>query len=112
GLARQYTSLQDGTIFSVRSDGHIHPATGVNGGGTGRTARLFLDFGHAGQRSLSSKETHLVLDHGQNIRIETGGAGGLGEPHERPIEKVRTDFENGIISAEDLETYGQSGIAQ
>ena len=28
GLARQYTSLQDGTIFSVRSDGHIHPATG------------------------------------------------------------------------------------
>jgi N-methylhydantoinase B len=112
GLARQYTSLQDGTIFSVRSDGHIHPATGVAGGGIGRTARLFLDFGKQDQRGLSSKETHLVLDHGQNIRIETGGAGGLGDPRERPLEKVRADFENGIISAEDLEAYGRSDLAQ
>jgi len=108
GLARQYTSLQDGTIFSVRSDGHIHAATGANGGGDGRPARLFLDYGSAGQRALRSKETHLILNHGQNIRIETGGAGGVGDPRERPAERVRTDLENGVIGVEDLAVYGQS----
>lgn len=112
GLARQYTSLQAGTIFSVRSDGHIHPATGVDGGGEGRTARLFWEYGKDEQKPLGSKETHLVLDYGQNIRIETGGAGGLGDPRKRPIEKVRRDYENGMISAEDLASYDRAELAE
>lgn len=112
GLARQYTSLQDGTIFSVRSDGHIHPATGVNGGANGRNARLFWEYGKVNQKLLSSKETHLVMDYGHNIRIETGGAGGLGDPNQRPIEKVREDYQNGFISSEDLVVYGQEDLAK
>lgn len=110
GLARQYTSLQDGTIFSVRSDGHLHAATGVAGGAEGRTARLFWEHGKPRQKMLGSKETHLLLDHGQNIRIETGGAGGLGDPRKRPLEQVRADLEDGIIGPEDLEVYDRSEL--
>lgn len=112
GLARQYTSLQDGTIFSVRSDGHLHPATGVEGGGEGRPARLFWEYGKPDQKPLGSKETHLILAHGQNIRIETGGAGGLGDPKARPAEKVRADYADGLIGAEDLAVYGREDLAR
>ncbi len=108
GLARQVTALQDGTIFTARSDGHKNPATGVCGGGDGKTARLYLDYGLEGQQSLPSKVTHLTLKHGENIRIETGGAGGLGDPKERPAEKVVGDLENGYIGAEDLPLYGRA----
>lgn len=107
GLARQYTALQDGTIFSVRSDGHIHPPTGVNGGGNGRTAQLVWEYGKAEERPLRSKESALIMNCGQNIRIETAGAGGLGDPRTRPAEKVTEDFANGFISAQDLATYGR-----
>ena len=97
--------MQDGTIFSARSDGHKHAPTGVAGGHDGRPARLYLNYGLNGQASLPSKVTHLVLNEGDNVRIETGGAGGLGNPAERPPEAVRRDVENGFISAEDLPVY-------
>ncbi|MBB4368306.1 N-methylhydantoinase B [Bradyrhizobium sp. cir1] len=109
GLVRQVTSLQDGTIFSARSDGHKHPATGVAGGGDGKPARLYLNYGQDGQKSLPSKVTHLTLNTGENIRIETGGGGGLGNPAERPEAAVRLDLENGYIGTGDLPLYGRTG---
>ncbi|AJE47525.1 N-methylhydantoinase B/acetone carboxylase subunit alpha [Celeribacter indicus] len=112
GFVRQYTSLQDGTIFSVRSDGQLHAATGVDGGGEGRTARLYWDYGKPDEKRLGSKETHLIMDYGRNIRFETGGGGGLGDPHRRPRDQVLADLEDGIIGVEDLELYGQEALAK
>jgi N-methylhydantoinase B len=110
GIARQITSLQDGTIFSARSDGQKHPATGVAGGGDGKPARLYLNYGQAGQEALSSKVTHLTLNYGDNVRIETGGGGGLGDPAKRPEQAVRHDLENGFIGTEDLPAYAQAEV--
>ena len=107
GLVRQVTSLQDGTIFSARSDGQKHAPTGVAGGCDGLPARLYLDYGLPGEKILPSKVTHLTLNHGENIRIETGGAGGLGDPTERPATAVQTDLDNGFIAPEDLALYGR-----
>ncbi|WP_280790723.1 hydantoinase B/oxoprolinase family protein [Azorhizobium doebereinerae] len=107
GLVRQVTSLQDGTIFSARSDGQKHAPTGVAGGCDGLPARLYLDYGLPGEKILPSKVTHLTLNHGENIRIETGGAGGLGDPTERPATAVQTDLDNGFIAPEDLSLYGR-----
>ncbi|WP_142846742.1 hydantoinase B/oxoprolinase family protein [Telmatospirillum sp. J64-1] len=108
GLARQVTALQDGTIFSARSDGHKHPATGVAGGKEGATARLYRNYGLADQEPLSSKVTLLTLNKGDNIRIETPGAGGFGDPKRRPAEAVQADLEDGFIAPEDLALYGRS----
>ncbi|WP_332116883.1 hydantoinase B/oxoprolinase family protein [Azorhizobium caulinodans] len=107
GLVRQVTSLQDGTIFSARSDGQKHAPTGVAGGCDGLPARLYLDYGLPGEKILPSKVTHLTLNQGENIRIETGGAGGLGDPTERPATAVQTDLDNGFIAPEDLPLYGR-----
>ncbi len=108
GIVRQITSLQDGTIFSARSDGQKHPPTGAAGGRDGSPARLYLDYGQARQERLPSKVTHLTLNVGQNVRIETGGAGGVGNPAERAPELVRRDLDDGFISCEDIPLYGQT----
>ena len=105
GIARQITSLRDGTIFSARSDGQKHAPTGVAGGHDGKPARLYLNYGKEGQKSLPSKVTHLILNCDDNVRIETGGAGGLGDPAERPAEIVHHDLKNGFIGSEDLPLY-------
>ncbi|MFC0216815.1 hydantoinase B/oxoprolinase family protein [Pseudochelatococcus lubricantis] len=107
GITRQITALRDGTIFSARSDGHKFPATGVAGGGDGATAHLYRNYGLPTEQALASKVTHLVLAKGENIRIETPGAGGYGLPSERTDAEVERDLADGIIAAGDLPLYGR-----
>ncbi len=98
GLARQIRALRDGTVFSARSDGHVFVAEGVFGGGDGRPGRLIRNAGTPGATALSSKVSHVVLEAGESIRMETPGGGGYGPAAERPAASVRRDLDDGKIS--------------
>ena len=100
GIARQIRALQDGTIFSVRSDGHVIAAEGLAGGGPGGTAKLFKNPGRPGTQMLHSKAAHIVLAAGEAIRLETPGGGGFGPPPERTIEGLAKDLRDEVLSLE------------
>jgi N-methylhydantoinase B len=100
GIARQIRALQDGTIFSVRSDGHVIAAEGLAGGGPGGTAKLYKNPGRPGTQMLHSKAAHIVLAAGEAIRLETPGGGGFGPPLERTIEGLAKDLRDEVLSLE------------
>ena len=101
GIARQIRALQDGTIFSVRSDGHVIAAEGLAGGGPGGTAKLYKNPGTAGHRRCCIPRRRMWCSHaGEAIRLETPGGGGFGPPSERPLEELARDLRDDVLSLE------------
>lgn len=99
GIFREVRALQDGTIFSSRSDSHLQGAMGIDGGGEGGRGRLLRNPGLAVEQVLSSKVTHLILAKGETVRIETPGGAGFGEPAARTVQALAEDLRDGLISA-------------
>src|SRR5262245_14799529 len=111
GIGRQIRALQDGTIFSVRSDGHVIAADGLEGGGPGATAKLLKNPGRPGTEVLHSKAAHVELAAGEAIRLETPGGGGFGSPSERPLEALAKDLRDEVVSVEKAERdYGPERV--
>ena len=98
GMARQIRVLADNTTFSARSDAHIIPAPGVFGGKASNTTRITRNPGTEREEVLHSKASGLTLQAGETIRVETLGAGGWGDPQERPLELLRADLREGKVS--------------
>ena len=78
GLAREIMALEEGIVFTARSDGHIEGAPGVYGGQTGRPASLIRTDAKGKRTTLSSKVAQLSLNIGDTVRLETPGGGGYG----------------------------------
>lgn len=98
GIRREIRTIEDGVIFSVRSDGHEHGADGVFGGGEGGRASVIRNPGTAREELLHSKVANLTLKAGEVIRIETCGGGGYGASGDRPVEELARDLVDGVIS--------------
>ncbi len=113
GIARQIRALRDGTIFSVRSDGHVIAAQGLAGGGPGATAKLYKNPGRPDARMLHSKVSNVMLAAGDSIRLETPGGGGFGTPSERSLEALAKDLRDDMVSLEQArKDYGADRIDQ
>jgi N-methylhydantoinase B len=113
GIARQVRVLQDGTIFSARSDSHKRGADGVGDGGPGGRGTLTRNPGRGDASILSSKVAAIVLKAGESARIETPGGGGFGDPSERPLDSLARDLRDGIVSQKAAERdYGADRVAQ
>ena len=109
GIARQVRAVTDGIVFSARSDGHVFPAPGLEGGKEGRTARLIRNPGSDREETLSSKIAGIALAPGESVRIETPGGGGHGAPEERMPHLLAADVRGGKVSMPAAETdYGAS----
>jgi N-methylhydantoinase B len=98
GIARQVRALNDGTIFSARSDGHVRGAEGVDGGLSGGRARLVRNAGRAEEEALPSNVAYIVLAAGESARIETPGGAGFGMPGERDPADLARDLRDGIVT--------------
>lgn len=98
GIARQIRSLQDGTVFSARSDCYIHGAEGIAGGHAGGFSALIRNPGQQSQEALPSKVSRLVLKAGESIRIQTPGGGGFGKSEERALELIARDIRDGKVT--------------
>lgn len=101
GIVREVRVLQDGTIFSARSDSHVQGAMGAEGGCEGGRGRLLRNPGDAScEEVLASKVTRLMLAKGETVRIETPGGAGFGAPEERSIQALSEDLQDGLVSVE------------
>lgn len=97
GMARQIRADRDGIVFSVRSDGHVLPAPGRDGGKDGRCARLVRNFGQDDEAELPSKVARVVMRAGDSMRLETAGGGGFGAPGARAPEALAVDLAEGKV---------------
>ncbi len=73
---------------------------GLDGGAGGGLGAFVLDFGGAGERRVESRVGDVELTRGQVASIQTAGAGGYGDPRERPTELVLADVLEGKVSPE------------
>ncbi|HSV80519.1 MAG TPA: hydantoinase B/oxoprolinase family protein [Ramlibacter sp.] len=99
GMAKQIRALVPGIVFSARSDSHtVGVPAGVDGGLDGRRARLVRNHGTAQAQELYSKTANIELAMGESVRIETPGGGGFGSPLQRPVEALKRDLADGVVT--------------
>lgn len=107
GLAvtREWELLGPQATFTIRADRERCPSWGVSGGGDGTGSRTYL-LTSEGESRLPAKVT-MTIERGTVIRHTTAGAGGFGNPHDRPAAFVLRDCREGKVSlAAAQEIYG------
>lgn len=101
GIAREVEVLSDATV-TLRSDGHVFPAPGMDGGGASSVTRIRKN----AVDELPSKAT-IELKAGESVLVETLGGGGMGRPSDRSAAALACDVEDGKVSeARALADYG------
>ncbi|KKC33510.1 hydantoinase B/oxoprolinase family protein [Devosia psychrophila] len=112
GMARQIRVRDDNTTFSARSDAHIIPAPGVQGGKSSNVTRILRNPGTDGEEALHSKASGLTLMAGEIIRVETLGGGGFGDPAERSLDALAQDLRQEKVTRPAAERdYGVARVA-
>ncbi|MEM8731696.1 MAG: hydantoinase B/oxoprolinase family protein [Pseudomonadota bacterium] len=110
GIAREIEALTPGTQMTLRSDGHLFPAPGADGGHAGSTTRATVMALDGQQTELASKSTR-GLAPGERVLIETLGGGGFGPPAERSARALRADLLDGRITrGEARQTHGPEAV--
>ena len=98
GLAveRQFRLRASQASLQLRSDRRKHPPHGIDGGqpGTGSGTWISAD----GQWKLMPTKFIQALAQGQQMRHDTAGGGGFGDPLQRPPPAVLDDVRNGKVS--------------
>jgi N-methylhydantoinase B len=81
--------------FNANYDRIGHPPRGRDGGGDGLAGAVRLTSG----ATLRGKGQQTV-PRGDRVVIEMPGGGGLGDPRQRPVERVLADVRAGLVSRE------------
>jgi N-methylhydantoinase B len=107
GIAKTYTFLADGLITFQDDRAHTFP-WGVDGGRHGAPSeKLLIRAADGSEQKLPSKVENLLVKKGDRLVFSTAGAGGLGDPLDREVERVATDVRAGLVSVETAEQeYG------
>lgn len=93
-------------VTARNRDRSVFSAPGFQGGMAGRESHFIKNPGTPGAVELGSQDV-VHCDPGDVILIQGPGAGGYGDPLERPAETVATDVRRGFVSAESArEAYG------
>ena len=100
GFARDYRILADEVRFSMRTDKHSIAPWGSGAGLAGGKGSCIIDPGTTQEKKLPSRFGDQRLNQGNLLRIERPGGGGLGNPLDRPMEKVFEDVRQGYVSIE------------
>ena len=95
------TSLSDDPLtLGFRPNFVEYPPTGLLDGQPGASA--FVEV-----KGSRERDDPVMLKKGEQVRVRTAGGGGMGDPLERPLEKVAADLIAGIISRQHAqENYG------
>jgi N-methylhydantoinase B len=104
GFARDYRILTDEVRFSMRTDKHAIAPFGSDSGLPGGTGSCIVNPGADNQKRLPSRFGDQRLSHGDLLRIERPGGGGLGNPLERAAEQVVEDVRQGYVSVDRAES--------
>jgi N-methylhydantoinase B len=107
GFARDYRILADDVRFSMRTDKHAVAPFGIDMGLPGGNGACIVNPGSSEEKRLPSRFGDYRLRRGDVVRVERPGGGGLGDPVQRPVDKVLEDVRQGYVSTQQAETlYG------
>lgn len=96
GFRREYECLCTADV-NRRADREKFPGKGVQGGLPGALGAQWIQRA-SGQREQVPMAGQYQLGAGDRLIIETGGAGGWGNPLKRAVEAVAQDVRNGYVS--------------
>lgn len=101
GICREYMVMSDHVAVNCFGDRQRFAPWGMEGGMDGEPGSFFHILAATGEvTKLSAKTTGYPLKKGDVIRVFTPGAGGVGDPRERPAEKVLEDVRERKVSPE------------
>jgi N-methylhydantoinase B len=86
-------------VTARNRDRSVFSSWGLRGGFSGRPSRFVRNPGGEGAEELGSADI-VLCDPGDIILIQGPGAGGYGDPLERPVELVQEDLSRGFVSRE------------
>jgi N-methylhydantoinase B len=99
GVIRDVTLHQDGRI-NVEGEGNVFGPPPLFGGTPGTPGELIRNPGREDETALHSKVLSHRVAAGTTLRSVSPCGGGYGDPLTRPVEDVRDDVLDGIVSAE------------
>jgi N-methylhydantoinase B len=106
GVIKDYVPTDDSSRLTLWFERNHTPPWGLEGGGAGRPAGVFLG-PSTPEEQILMKINHLPLPGALVISARTGGGGGYGPPWRRPVEAVLDDVRDGYVSrAGAREDYG------
>ncbi|MFM9940433.1 MAG: hydantoinase B/oxoprolinase family protein [Hyphomicrobiaceae bacterium] len=113
GLVRAYRIDAEVGLISCNLDRFKAAPYGLDGGKSAALSHAELVRAATGKvESLPSKIAGLKAHKGDVFRLTTTGGGGYGNPAERDPEAIRTDIENGYVTAEAAKRdYGYTGAS-
>ncbi len=109
GFARDYRILADDMRFSMRTDKHAIEPFGSNEGRPGGRGACVVNPETGDAKHLPSRFGDHRLGANETIRVERPGGGGLGNPFNRPVDKVVEDVRQGYVSVDSARA--QYGVA-
>jgi N-methylhydantoinase B len=106
GVAKTYRFLEDGLITYQDDRSQTFP-WGLQGGRHGEPSQKTLVRADGEEIRLPSKVENVPVYQGDQLIFETAGAGGLGDPLTREVERVAYDVRSGLVTVEAAkEHYG------
>ena len=106
GARKIYRYLEPGEV-SIYDDRHTSHPWGIGGGRHGGCSNKLLLRADGSSEELRGKLDFVQVRPGDRLVYDTAGAGGWGDPLQRPFELVTADVEKGFVTAEAAEReYG------
>ena len=108
GLAirRQYL-IKQASRYAGGSPRNLAPAHGVAMGGDGLAGAVTVNPGAPNEQRYVGLISNVMLEEGDVVVVETGSAGGAGDPKSRDPRRVMNDLRNGYITTDAaIHTYG------
>ena len=106
GIHREFQVMRGGVFLKATGDRQVYAPYGLEGGHPGATGSFYSRMDGEETR-MPSKSTGNPMKKGEIIIANTPGAGGYGDPYQRPPEKVLADVEDAYVSPEmALSEYG------
>ncbi|MFN4101740.1 MAG: hydantoinase B/oxoprolinase family protein, partial [Pararhodobacter sp.] len=99
GIVREYEILADEILLALRIDGVKNPPWGYAGGMSAGVGGAWVNPGTPQEYAIPPLSDGTKLKKGDILRIQTGGGGGMGHPHDRPPELVLEDVLSGFVTA-------------
>jgi N-methylhydantoinase B len=106
GLRREYV-IKRPSRYAGGSPRNLAPAHGVQGGFGGMAGAVTVNAGSGNEHRYSGLISNVMLEVGDTVLVETGSAGGVGDPKDRDRQRVINDLRNGYITTEAaVQIYG------
>lgn len=108
GVVRRYRFLEDNIVLQIANERTQEPPRGLFGGGSAGISRVLIRPGTETEEILTQRVSFYgPMAAGDEMRCESAGGGGWGDPLERDPERIRREVRDEILTpGRAAELYG------